>query len=151
MTLVKLFRKKVITAAPTDSIADVAASMAKHHVGAVVIIDNEALVGIVTDRDVALALGARNVSRKAAVREIMTSPVATINQGEGILTATRMMRNDVARRLPIVNDAGRVVGIVSADDLFVLLGTELGNLTQAIAPEVDAANPKPESITVGAP
>jgi CBS domain-containing protein len=149
MTLGQLFTKKVVIAAPTDSISDVAAAMARRHVGAVVIIDNEALVGIVTDRDVALALGARGISRKDPIRQIMSSPVATISENEGILAATRLMRNEVTRRLPIVSEAGRVVGLVSVDDLFVLLGIELGNLTEAIAPEVEAANAKRTPLAAG--
>ena len=92
MTLGQLFAKKVVTAAPSDSIADVALSMARRHVGTVVVIDNETLVGIVTDRDVALALGARGISRKDPVRQIMSSPVTTISHKEasGSVMSSRM-------------------------------------------------------------
>jgi CBS domain-containing protein len=140
MTLGELFGKKVVSAAPSDPISEVAESMGRHHVGAVVIVKNEIPVGIVTDRDIALALGARGTPRAESVAFIMTSPVTTISHKEGILAATRLMRAEVTRRLPIVDDDRRVIGLVSVDDLLVLLGIEIGNVTEAIAPEVDAAD-----------
>ena len=139
MNLGELFTKEVVTADPSDSIAEVAEKMAKRHVGTVVITEGEKPVGIITDRDVALAVGARGVARKDPISRIMTFPVTTISHKEGILTATRLMRADSTRRLPIVDDARRVIGLVSVDDLLVLLGVEIGNLSEAIAPEVEAA------------
>ncbi|HEV8378550.1 MAG TPA: CBS domain-containing protein [Tepidisphaeraceae bacterium] len=139
MNLGELFTKDVVTAAPSEAISEVADKMAKRHVGTVVITDKQTPVGIVTDRDIALAVAARSVSRKDPVSRIMTFPVTTINHKEGILSATRLMRADATRRLPIVDDERRVIGLVSVDDLLVLLGIEIGNLTEAIAPEVEAA------------
>jgi CBS domain-containing protein len=139
MNLGELFTKDVVTAAPSEAISEVADKMAKRHVGTVVITDKQTLVGIVTDRDIALAVAARSVSRRDPVSRIMTFPVTTISHKEGILTATRLMRADASRRLPIVDDERRVIGLVSVDDLFILLGIEIGNLTGAIAPEVEAA------------
>jgi CBS domain-containing protein len=151
MTLGELFGKKVVTAAPSDAISEVADSMAHHHVGAVVIVESTAPVGIVTDRDIALALGARGVSRREPVRRIMTSPVTTISHKEGILAATRLMRAEVTRRLPIVDDDRRVIGLVSVDDLLVLLGVEIGNVTEAVAPEVEAADGDRRKVAATAP
>ena len=101
MNLGELFTKQVVTAAPADSIAEVAEKMAKRHVGTVVITDQEKPVGIATDRDVALAVAARSVPRRDPISRIMTFPVRTISHKEGILTATRLMRADSTRRLPI--------------------------------------------------
>jgi CBS domain-containing protein len=151
MTLGELFGKKVVTAAPSDPISEVADSMARHHVGAVVVVKNQIPIGIVTDRDVALALGARGTSRSESVVSIMTSPVTTISHKEGILAATRLMRAEVTRRLPIVDDARRVIGLVSVDDLLVLLGVEIGNITEAVAPEVEAADGDRRKIAATAP
>jgi CBS domain-containing protein len=139
MNLGELFTKDVVTASQSESISEVAEKMAKRHVGAVVITDKQIPVGIVTDRDIALAVAARSVSRRDPVSRIMTFPVTTISHKEGILTATRLMRADSSRRLPIVDDQRRVIGLVSVDDLLVLLGIEIGNLTEAITPEVEAA------------
>jgi len=139
MNIGELFAKQVVTAAPSESIADVADKMAKRHVGTVVITERQTPVGIVTDRDVALAVAARSVSRRDPVSQIMTFPVTTISHKESILRATRLMRADATRRLPIVDDERRLIGLVSVDDLLVLLGIEIGNLSEAIAPEVEAA------------
>jgi CBS domain-containing protein len=150
MTLGELFGKEVVTAAPSDPIADVANDMARRHVGAVVVVEDQVPVGIVTDRDIALAVAGRCISRREPIRHIMTSPVTTINQKQGILAATRLIRDNVARRLPIVDDQRKVVGLVSVDDLMVLLGIEISNLTNAIAPEVEAANVRRSKVAVGA-
>jgi len=140
MNLGELFTKEVVTAAPSDPISEVAEKMAKRHVGTVVITDEQQTpVGIITDRDIALAVAARSVPRRDPISRIMTFPVTTISHKEGILRATRLMRADATRRLPIVDDERRVIGLVSVDDLLVLLGIEISNLTEAIAPEVEAA------------
>ena len=147
MNLGELFTKEVVTAAPSDPIWQVADKMAKRHVGTVVITEQQTPVGIVTDRDIALAVAAISVSRKDPISRIMTFPVTTISHKEGILGATRLMRADATRRLPIVDDERRVIGLVSVDDLLVLLGIEISNLTEAIAPEVEAAVVHRRSVT----
>ena len=146
MTLGSIFRKPVVTAVPSQTLAEIAKAMAHRHVGTVVIVESGRPVGIVTDRDIALALGARGLALNDPVRHVMTSPVVTIEQDEGIMAATRMMRENAARRLPVVDTYGRVVGLVSADDLLVILGRELQNVADAIVPEVEASQPLAETI-----
>jgi len=147
MNIGELFSKEVVTAAASDPIAQVADKMARRHVGTVVITERQTPVGIVTDRDIAMAVAARSVSRNDPISQIMSHPVTTISHKEGILSATRLMRADAARRLPIVDDERRLIGLVSVDDLLVLLGIEIGNLTEAIAPEVEAAVVHRRSVT----
>lgn len=136
MRLDSVFPKRVVTAGPECSLSQIAELMQEHEVGTVVITDRERPVGIVTDRDLALELGTGRVIRTEAVRVIMTRPVATINCHEGILAATRHICDNAVRRLPIVDDDGRVVGLVSFDDLIVLLGREIGNLTGGVNREI---------------
>jgi CBS domain-containing protein len=120
---------KVVTAEPTDTISSVARRMREHNVGAVIVVEGQKPVGIVTDRDLALALGAQGVVPEGAVARVMTAPVRTIPDGAGIFAATQCMRDAGVRRLPIVDAQGHLVGIVSLDDLLRLLGRELHNLT----------------------
>jgi CBS domain-containing protein len=139
MRLDSAFPKRVVTADPDCRLSGVAELMEEHAVGAVVIVEDDRPVGIVTDRDLALELGSGRVVRSEPVRVIMTHPVATIGCREGILSATRRLHDGAIRRLPIVDDDGRLVGLVSLDDLLVLLGREIGNLAGDVRQEVAAA------------
>jgi CBS domain-containing protein len=136
MKLNDIFTRNVITAAPQDTLASVAASMQEHNVGTVVIVEDERPVGIVTDRDLAMALGAQGVSPRAQVQKVMTPHVLAIPEDTGIYAATTFMREGEVRRLPIVDKDDRLVGIVSLDDLLRVLVRELHNLAEGIRHEV---------------
>lgn len=127
--------RKPVTAGPTETLLSVARQMREHNVGAVVIVENEKPVGIITDRDLALALGAQGVAPQEVVKSVMSAPVRTVPEGAGIFAATQCMRDVGVRRLAVVDADGRLVGIVSLDDLLRLLGGELYNLAEGIKRE----------------
>jgi CBS domain-containing protein len=131
-----LFSKPVITAAPGHPLTAVARQMDEHNVGAVVVVEGGRPVGIVTDRDLALALGARGVGAQTPVEQVMTSEPQTIPAGASVLTATRYLREWQVRRLPMVDNDGRLVGIVCLDDLLRYLARELSNLAEGIRDEM---------------
>jgi CBS domain-containing protein len=132
------FTRDVVTAEPDQSVAEVAAEMEKHNVGAVVVVQQQRPVGIITDRDIAIAMGAHAMAPETRAQQLMTCPVATIGQHDGIAKATQRIRESAARRLPVVDETGRLVGLVAVDDLLLLLSREMGNLAQGIRPEVAA-------------
>jgi CBS domain-containing protein len=101
-------------------------------------VEGQKPVGIVTDRDLALALGADGVNPQAPVESVMTKPVRTIPDGAGIFAATQCMRDAGVRRLPVVDKEGRLAGIVTFDDLIRLLGRELYNLSEGVRREIEA-------------
>jgi CBS domain-containing protein len=136
MNIGEQFAKEVVTAGPKSSLASVAALMDKHNVGTVVIVQDQKAVGILTDRDLALALGSRGVSPQAPVEDVMTKSVTTIDYNKGILEATWYMQGYELRRLPIVDGEGRVIGLVTMDDLLRLLTREMSNLTEGIKREM---------------
>jgi CBS domain-containing protein len=111
--------------------------MQEHNVGTVVIVEDRRPVGIITDRDLALALGARDVSPQAQVQKVMTRHVLAIPEDTGIYTATKFMRERGVRRLPVVDGEDRLVGIVTLDDLLHFLGRELYNLAEGIKHEME--------------
>ena len=143
MRLDMVFEKRVITAAPETSLRDIAELMDGNSVGAVVITEDERPVGMITDRDLAIALGTGRADRTEAARTVMTSNVTTINCHEGIFAATRKFSDHGLRRLPIVEDDGRLVGLVSLDDLLILLGHELGNVARSVRVELESAGVAP--------
>jgi CBS domain-containing protein len=118
MRYVEGFRKKVVTTDPNESLAGVTRLMEAHNTGTVVVVENGRPVGIVTDRDLALELGVRGTSPQTPVARVMTTPVETIYEKEGIFAATKVMAVSKVRRLPIVDNDDRLVGIVAQDDLY---------------------------------
>lgn len=137
MKLNDIFTRNVVIAAPEETLAAVALKMQEHNVGTVVIVEDRRPVGIVTDRDLALALGARRISPNTEVQNVMTRHVLAIPEDTSIYTATKFMREREVRRLPIVDREDRLVGMVTLDDLLRFLGRELYNLAEGIKHEMD--------------
>jgi CBS domain-containing protein len=138
MNLGELFRSDVATAAPDDPIRKIAQTMKDRNVGAVVIVKNSQVAGIVTDRDLALSVTLGKATPDSPVRDVMTRKVVTIWADQGVFNATQYFQGHQFRRLPIVSRDNKLVGIVTLDDLLTLLSRELFNVCQAVAPAVNA-------------
>jgi CBS domain-containing protein len=135
--IIEKFVKKVIMATPHDSLASIAQRMREHNVGTITIVENRKPVGIITDRDLAVAFGARGLSPQTKVKEVMTTPVHTVHRDDGIFATTQCMKEYKVRRLPVVDDEGDLLGIVSFDDLLRVLVAELSNLIEGIRSEME--------------
>lgn len=133
---IEAFVRKVVTAQPNASLREIAQLMERHNVGAVVIADGQKPVGIVTDRDLALELGARNTSLPTQVARVMSSPVHVVENDLGVFDTTAYMNECKVRRLAVVDADGILIGIVTLDDLLRLLAREFANLVEGIAPAV---------------
>jgi CBS domain-containing protein len=138
MKLNDLFTRSVITAGPEEALAGIARRMQEYNVGTVVIVEAGRPVGIITDRDLALALGARGLSPRVPVREVMTRHVLAVPEDTGAFTATRFIQDRKARQLPVVDREDRLVGLVSLDDLLRRLAREQSNLAEGVGPEAQA-------------
>ena len=138
MALSTLLTRKPVIAGPKHSLAQVGALMEKENVGAVVVTEGNRPVGIVTDRDLALAVCVRGTSPQDNVQNVMTCPVTTIRQDEGVFSATQQMMELAVRRLPVVDENGALVGLVALDDLFLLLSRELQGMAEGIKAEAIA-------------
>ncbi len=101
-------------------------SMADRYIGALLVMDNGDLVGIVSERDYA-----RNVflkgrsSETTPVRDIMSSPVISVDPTDTVETCMRLCTDRRVRHLPVV-EAGKLVGVVSIGDLVKAVITEQG-------------------------
>jgi CBS domain-containing protein len=127
----------VVCCEPDASVPDVAALMRKYHVGDVIVIEKTSAsripIGIVTDRDIIMETVALQVDPKVfTAGDIMTAPLVTVNEKEGLIETLRLMRTNKVRRMPVVTDAGTLFGIVTADDIINLLAMELSMMTAAI-------------------
>lgn len=138
--LLSRFEHGAVVAELEESAATAARRMRDFRVGCVVVVRDGRPVGIVTDRDLAVRVVAegRDADR-TLVSEIVTYEATTVPRDAGVETAVRLMSERGVRRLPIVTDDGRVTGIVTADDLTVLLTGLLGALGAGIRDNVDAS------------
>jgi CBS domain-containing protein len=136
MPTIESFVRPVVTAAPQNALGAVARLMEQHNVGAIVIVEGRRPVGILTDRDLALALGARGMSVETPAVRLMSTPVTTVENREGVFDITQAVRDTRVRRLPVVDADGCLVGIVALDDLLRVLGREMANLLDGLMDEM---------------
>jgi CBS domain-containing protein len=111
--------------------------MAQHEVGALLVMRGDQLVGIVTDRDLAVrGLGA-GLLPDAPVDEVMTSGPITAQGSDDLLDAFAVLRRAGVRRLPVLEDS-ELAGIITVDDLLVWLVGELAAVATPAAAHVIA-------------
>lgn len=134
MNLSEMFQSDVITVEPEATIEHVVHKMKHDNVGAVVVTDDGIVMGIVTDRDIAFKLALNEAKPGTPINEIMTKDVITIWDDQGVFNATQYLLGHKIRRLPIIDRSNHLVGMVTSDDLLVLLARELFNVTKAIEP-----------------
>ncbi len=136
MKLSEQFRREVVTVNPNDSIRSAARLMSDENVGAVVVVRDQdrKIVGILTDRDIALSIGLGDAEPDTFVERVMTKHVAKIRDNDDIFNATRCLRAQQVRRLPIVDADDQLVGMIALDDILSLLADEIQNLSQAGSP-----------------
>jgi CBS domain-containing protein len=132
---------RVVVFAERDMpLVEAARLMREHHVGSLVVVDETGAgrvpVGMVTDRDIVVAAVAKGVDpRTVAVGEIMAAEVVVAQATNSEFDVLRTMRRRGVRRLPVVDAAGRLVGLITLDDLLGLLAEELGSLARAVETE----------------
>jgi CBS domain-containing protein len=114
-----VMHREVATVQADDSMSAAAGAMWEHDCGCVPVVDGERrVVGIVTDRDLCMAAHMRNLPLSAlAVREAMAREVHCCHDEERVSAVHEAMRRHQVRRLPVVDAEGRLVGIVSLNDL----------------------------------
>ena len=109
--------RDVRVAAPTQSLREAAALMAELDVGILPVGDNDRLVGMITDRDIAVRGVARGLGPDATVQEVMTDTVKYCFADQSIEEVSRNMGDIQVRRLPVVDREKRLVGIISLSDI----------------------------------
>lgn len=134
--------RSVVTVEADESVASAAQKLADAHVGCVVVVREGRPIGMLTDRDLVVRVLAQGRSATATrVSEIVTYDPFVVKESDGVDTALRTMCEHGVRRLPIVDDAGgKLVGIVTSDDLTVMLGRRFYQLAQSIDGNADSAD-----------
>jgi CBS domain-containing protein len=115
---------QVWSVAPTASVYDAIALMAEKEIGALPIVEDGRLVGIVSERDYARKVFLKGkASKETSVTEIMSSPVFSVTPSQTVEECMHIVTEQRFRHLPVVDD-GRIVGIISIGDLVNWVITE---------------------------
>lgn len=117
--------REVRLAEPNQSICDAAKMMAECDAGALPVGENDRLVGVITDRDIAIRAVAQHKSPDTPVREVMTPQVLYCFEDEDADGVAKKMGEQQVRRLPVLNRDKRLVGIVSIGDLSKNVGARV--------------------------
>jgi CBS domain-containing protein len=112
-----LMTRPICSVARTASIADAAQLMSETGVGALTVVDNGDLVGIVTDRDIAIRAVGSGLPLEKPVSIIMTGEVLTCHEETELAVALETMARQQVRRMPVCNDYGSVIGMLSIGDI----------------------------------
>jgi CBS domain-containing protein len=127
----------VWTATLDTSAREAAHEMERRHVGFLVVVEAGRVEGVVTDRDLALRILAGKLDPETTpVREVMTKPVVCLAANDPLSSAAALMSKHGVRRLPIVDDDGAPVGVITADDVVRKLGQRMDKLSEAVTREL---------------
>ena len=120
-TCADVMTRNPVFGVPTDRVDKVAQLMKREDVGPIPIVDNpesKKLVGIVTDRDLAMKIVAEGRdAKRTQVQEVMTTILFTCREGDDIQQALDAMSQHQVRRIPVINNNHEVVGIIAQADI----------------------------------
>ena len=141
MGISELCSRSVVVTERKTSIEEAARLMREHHVGSLVVVDEDARgrkpVGILTDRDIAIEVVAVGVApASVTVGEVMAPELVTATLDDEPWQTIQRMRKKGVRRVPVVDAEGLLAGIVSVDDLLEIVSEELDGLVKVIAAEL---------------
>lgn len=131
MTVQDIAREEVVTVDPETPVEDIAASMHAEQVGSVVVVEGNEPIGMVTDRDIGIGIWEFDEPTAVTAEELMAADPVTVEASADIYSALRTAREAGVRRLPVTDD-GTLVGIVTLDDVIVLLAGELNEASAII-------------------
>jgi len=140
MPISDICKRNVVTVPSDTTVFEAAKLMRQFHVGDVVVvmqkdgINNP--VGIVTDRDIVVEVIAPELDAKViTVGDITVSSLAVVHESSGVLETFKAMAEEGVRRMPVINSQGNLIGIVTLDDLLLLLGREFDAIPNILSRE----------------
>jgi len=145
MSVGRICVREVDLAEVGESVQIAAERMNSRNVGTLMVLDGDSRpVGILTDRDLALRVVGKGLDPiETSVGEVMSKAPDSVHDDTSIETALACMRTGPYRRLPVVDNDGKLVGLVSLDDILDLLSeefAEIGKLVRRESPTI-LANP----------
>ena len=140
MPIGELCNRDVVFATRDNTVAEAAELMRHHHVGDLVVVEEELgqrlPIGMLTDRDLVVEVLAKNVAiNDVTVGDLMSVDLVVAHETDGVYETIQLMRSRGVRRLPVVGQHGGLVGIISVDDLLELLAEEIAGLDRVVSRE----------------
>jgi CBS domain-containing protein len=135
MLVRECLRTAPVTVPPGCTLEEAAQLLGSHQVGSLLVVDGDRLVGIVTDRDIAVRGVGEGMAPSAAVEAVMTADPVTIQGSDDVFAAVEVLKTASARRLPVLEDTD-LAGMISVDDLLLSLVSELGSVLSPVAREL---------------
>jgi CBS domain-containing protein len=134
-TIRELMTSNPRTVDPSTPVVEAARTMKEEDVGSVPIVDGDTLVGILTDRDIAVRVVAEGRDPQGTTAgEVASRDVVTVDPQQALDEALRLMARYQVRRLPVVEEDGRLVGIVAQADVALAVGDQkTGDVVEQIS------------------
>jgi CBS domain-containing protein len=134
MKIKDIMTKEIACVDTKSSAADAARKMKNQNVGSVLVIDENQLKGLVTDRAIATKAVAEDKDpRNVPVTEIMTREIVGCSEDDDVFDALQTMGKNRIRRLPVVNEQSQLVGVVSMADIAEQMKTGIDNMFDEIS------------------
>lgn len=142
MSIRSLAQTDVVTAERDTGIEELSGTMEEERVGAIVVVEDDEPVGIVTDRTIALAVGQEDDLTDLTAEDLMSQDPATIGADDGAYELATQFGESGVRRLPVVDDDGTLEGIVSLDDLVATSAEQLEEAAKVIEKQSPGYDPE---------
>lgn len=142
MSLKWYVRPRLVVLKPDTSILDAARAIEQNRIGAVMVQDKGNVVGILTDRDLAVRVVAKGLDpHTTTVGEVMTAGVIALAPTDTLANAIRLMQTRRIRRVPLVEDK-RLVGIVTLDDLLLDEAAPIDRIAAIVEGQIGEGGPE---------
>jgi len=141
MNVSEVMTAQVVTAKPTSTITEIARMMARIESGAVPVVEDDKVVGLITDRDIVIRVIAEGLGLDRPVSEVMSEDVQTCTEDDNVADAAAKMGSHQIRRLVVLNERGRLTGILSLGDIAQDYGAKaVGRTLEEISEDTPAAH-----------
>ena len=136
----EICNREVVIVTRDTGLVEAARLMREHHVGSLVVVLERAgkrvPVGILTDRDIVVAVVAKALDARAlTVGDAMSAGLYVVREQDGLAEVLRALREHGVRRMPVVTADGALAGILTIDDLVELAAEELGDFVRTVGHE----------------
>jgi CBS domain-containing protein len=141
MSVGRICIREVDTAIFDETAATAAERMHQRAVGTLVVVNDASQpIGIITDRDlVTRVMAPGRLATETLLRDVMTAAPRTVSEHDSIESALSLMRSGNFRRVPVVDENKKLVGLVTLDDILMLLAEEFGDIGKLLEHETPRA------------
>lgn len=136
----ELCNREVVFVHRDTRLVEAARLMREHHVGSLVVVvdrlSERVPVGILTDRDIVVAVVAKELDpRTLIVADVLTDGLVTVREQDDVSDALRVMREAGIRRVPVLSRSGALAGILTLDDVLELMAEEMNGFARTMVKE----------------